>query len=30
MGLDATDTVREIPEMIVGFITLGTMVGLNV
>ena len=30
MGIDATDTVTEIPELIVGFITLGTMVGLNV
>ena len=30
MGLDATDTVTEIPELIIGFITLGTMVGLNV
>ena len=30
MGIDATDTVTEIPELIVAFITLGTMVGLNV
>ncbi len=30
MGIDATDTVTKNPELIVGFVTLGTMVGLNV
>ncbi|MEA2045443.1 MAG: solute carrier family 23 protein [Euryarchaeota archaeon] len=30
MGLDATDTVMESPELVVAFVTLATMVGINV